>query len=758
MQPQRSPVPKNNLDDAFKSLEQLLHVLQEATTNTTEDDVTPPAAGNASSEAEGNDSVFGSPPIRHASAAAGRARVLSPSPSAASAGGSDLEERTPKPRQWHGCPDLRSRGISTEFNDLIEAAEHTLFSPVSGHEPSTDFDSSLRPFAWREDKSGSVVPSADSTLAKSMSTEELTSSDRSFHPVREPPSSERTFLGDHEQEQESGSALLDATLRGSGDSAVVWPPNGPQRFQRHPEEREVASAEPRARREDKVGPMPIFARGRAAGCKDASVQCDTTSAPRSSCEEEMCRLSALVQAGAKELSDLKRRHEDELGQMRALLGAREEELAALKAQHREQASARAGAPGRPSELQIALREKEEEALKLASELQSTNFTLSRLQNQQEKELEDCAEFLRRLALSSSTPALGLSFDLSTAEVLGAGNYGYIFTCRSKGSGDRVVVKLQSVRWAGVAVKEWAHGSQLSGHSHIVSYIEAIMHRDANMEIENHLKAGFDNGILTRRRPKFFPDCYFCLALEYMDRGTVQHLLDRHPLTPESVGAITRQVASALAFMHKRKRTHNDIKPENILLREAPSGDCLVAKLADLGLADHSSERKRDQELFGYTVWCMGMQERFHRCPGGDGDREAAVARLRQAAPASKPSRDLWQVLATIVAEMWRGTLEMVEVESEDRLQGLKIKLPESREEAVDLEASAKLDLQRRTNIGWRAHRWRRRGRTFQSLMDMHVDENGCKIADSEPEEEREGEVEEEPDGPVMAATWPPSIR
>lgn len=749
MQPSpQSAYAKSSLDDAFKSLEQLLHVLQGAEAGPSQ-----PADGQA-----GEDGGDDSPARRRlrtpVAAAAEHTPKLGATPSAASAGGgSDPDDaRTPQPPvKGVGLQAARPKQLS-DLSELLQAAERGLFSPSF----KEDQHSSLTPLAWHEEAPGagtaaphaSMCSVAEATLPL---TEELPCSERSF--LMECQDFSQTV-----QPQGSGHAeVLAALQRREAELAEVkalWLQER-SRLRRRVEEQEQELAELRARREDELRPLPVFPGAKAAGRREASVQCDTTTEPIRNNEEELCRMRALVQAGAEELSAVRHRHEDELRQMRELLGAREEELAELKAQHCEQASP----TGRPSELQVTLREKEEEALKLASELQRTNFKLQRLQSQQEKELEDCAEFLRRLALSSSTAALGSSFDLSTAEVLGMGNYGFIITCRSKKSGDRVVVKLQSGRWAGVAVKEWAHGSQLSGHSHIVSYIEAIMHRDALMEIEGLLKAGFDKGILTRRRPKFFPDCYFCLAIEYMNRGTVQNFMDRHALPPESVGAITRQVASALAFMHKRKRTHNDIKPENILLREDPYGDCLVAKLADLGLADHSSERARDQELFGYTVWCMGLRERFERCPTSQGEREASVKQFRQAAPAQKPGREIWEVLAKVIAEMWQGSGEMVEVESSERLQDLKITLPTSREEAVDLEASAKLDLQRRTNVGWRTHRWRNRSsRSVLNMMNIHVDENGCKIADSEPEEEREGSDEGEQAGALMAATWPPARR
>ena len=48
-------------------------------------------------------------------------------------------------------------------------------------------------------------------------------------------------------------------------------------------------------------------------------------------------------------------------------------------------------------------------------------------------------------------------------------------------------------------------------------VEVMMHRDSGSEIQNLLRRSFDEGLLTGKRPAFFPDCYFCMALEYMDR-------------------------------------------------------------------------------------------------------------------------------------------------------------------------------------------------------------------------------------------------
>merc|ERR1712217_554145 len=182
----------------------------------------------------------------------------------------------------------------------------------------------------------------------------------------------------------------------------------------------------------------------------------------------------------------------------------------------------------------------------------------------------------------------------------------------------------------------------------------------------------------------------------MDRGTLTTFIEKRLLTVECIAAVTHQISSALAFMHKQKRTHNDIKPDNILLCVGPSGHSLLAKLADLGLADHSLDQQRDRALFAYTVWCVGLGRDFDRCPSSHDDRARACAQFLKAMPAQRREQDLWRALHEVVEGLWQGAaLTMREVEDMRPLQDLRIKVPESKEAAAELECSAKLDIKRR---------------------------------------------------------------
>ena len=72
-----------------------------------------------------------------------------------------------------------------------------------------------------------------------------------------------------------------------------------------------------------------------------------------------------------------------------------------------------------------------------------------------------------------------------------------------------------------------------------------------------------------------------IIMEFCDRGDLQAAIARgSPFGAARVLSWTRQVLSALHFLHERKIAHRDVKPGNILLCGAEE----VAKLGDLGLA------------------------------------------------------------------------------------------------------------------------------------------------------------------------------
>ncbi|MBG0563431.1 Stk1 family PASTA domain-containing Ser/Thr kinase [Actinoplanes aureus] len=81
-----------------------------------------------------------------------------------------------------------------------------------------------------------------------------------------------------------------------------------------------------------------------------------------------------------------------------------------------------------------------------------------------------------------------------------------------------------------------------------------------------------------------------LVMEFVQGRTLRDLLSqRHKLSPVEALAILEQMLAAIAAAHRAGLVHRDVKPENVLVAEAPSGGTAdlvdaVVKVADFGLA------------------------------------------------------------------------------------------------------------------------------------------------------------------------------
>ncbi|MEV6489452.1 Stk1 family PASTA domain-containing Ser/Thr kinase [Actinoplanes sp. NPDC051633] len=81
-----------------------------------------------------------------------------------------------------------------------------------------------------------------------------------------------------------------------------------------------------------------------------------------------------------------------------------------------------------------------------------------------------------------------------------------------------------------------------------------------------------------------------LVMEYVQGRTLRDLItQRRRLNPVEALAILEQMLSAIAAAHRAGLVHRDVKPENVLVAEAPSGGIAnlvdsVVKVADFGLA------------------------------------------------------------------------------------------------------------------------------------------------------------------------------
>ncbi|KAK2764548.1 hypothetical protein FQN54_009243 [Arachnomyces sp. PD_36] len=92
-----------------------------------------------------------------------------------------------------------------------------------------------------------------------------------------------------------------------------------------------------------------------------------------------------------------------------------------------------------------------------------------------------------------------------------------------------------------------------------------------------------------------------IIMEYVPCGELSTFLNENGEIPEDmVRSIARQILHALRYLHKRKITHRDIKPDNILIS---SLDPLRVKLSDFGLSKVVREETFLKTFCGTLLYC-----------------------------------------------------------------------------------------------------------------------------------------------------------
>ena len=102
-----------------------------------------------------------------------------------------------------------------------------------------------------------------------------------------------------------------------------------------------------------------------------------------------------------------------------------------------------------------------------------------------------------------------------------------------------------------------------------------------------------------------------IVMEFVPGGDLSSIIsERGPLSEKTAKQVARQILLALDYLHRRRITHRDIKPDNILIvRENP----IEIKLSDFGLSKVIDNQESLLKTFcGTLLYCA--PEVFSRYP------------------------------------------------------------------------------------------------------------------------------------------------
>ena len=126
----------------------------------------------------------------------------------------------------------------------------------------------------------------------------------------------------------------------------------------------------------------------------------------------------------------------------------------------------------------------------------------------------------------------------------------------------------------------------------------------DLKVENEMKimASLRHPNIVQYESYYDYSHWIYIIMEYISGGELSSHVAQYGPVPEPVGQdITRQILHALDYLHKRKITHRDIKPDNILIANYQP---LTVKLSDFGLSKCVTNQETFLKTFcGTLLYC-----------------------------------------------------------------------------------------------------------------------------------------------------------
>lgn len=220
---------------------------------------------------------------------------------------------------------------------------------------------------------------------------------------------------------------------------------------------------------------------------------------------------------------------------------------------------------------------------------------------------------RNNALAIGTVVHGPQHDYRVVSVLGQGGFGITYLVETSIKVGNIEVPCR------FAMKEHFIGSlcERDGNTQ-----EIIFSAPVADEVKQSLKAfvreaerikefGASHANIVNVNELFQANGTAYYIMEYLEGDTLLEYIKRvGPITYEETISILRPVIEAVAFLHKNKLTHYDIKPANIILSRKSDGK-VVPVLIDFGLSKHySSDGEATSTLLqaGYSVGYSSLEQ------------------------------------------------------------------------------------------------------------------------------------------------------